>query len=74
MQVSSYLKNARRSMRHKLIGYMIVLAVLLVAALYAGLTLFGRLSSPKAEIKRRWISRWRSFRTIWNLFGTMSPL
>ena len=27
MQVSSYLKNARRSMRHKLIGYMIVLAV-----------------------------------------------
>ena len=30
MQVSSYLKNARRSMRHKLIGYMIVLAVLLV--------------------------------------------
>lgn len=33
MQVSSYLKNARRSMRHKLIGYMIVLAVLLVAAL-----------------------------------------
>ena len=52
MQVSSYLKNARRSMRHKLIGYMIVLAVLLVAALYAGLTLFGRLSSPKAEIKK----------------------
>lgn len=48
MQVSSYLKNARRSMRHKLIGYMIVLAVLLIAALYAGLTLFGRLSSPKA--------------------------
>lgn len=33
MQVSSYLKNAKRSMRHKLIGYMIVLAVLLVAAL-----------------------------------------
>ena len=30
MQVSSYLKNAKRSMRHKLIGYMIVLAVLLV--------------------------------------------
>ena len=29
MQVSSYLKNAKRSMRHKLIGYMIVLAVLL---------------------------------------------
>ena len=53
MHVSSYLKNAKRSMRHKLIGYMIVLAVLLVAALYAGLTLFGRLSSPKAEIKRR---------------------
>lgn len=52
MQVSSYLKNAKRSMRHKLIGYMIVLAVLLVAALYAGLTLFGRLSSPKAEIKK----------------------
>ena len=52
MQVSSYLKNARRSMRHKLIGYMIVLAVLLIAALYAGLTLFGRLSSPKAEIKK----------------------
>ena len=52
MQVSSYLKNARRSMRHKLIGYMIVLAVLLVAALYAGLALFGRLSSPKAEIKK----------------------
>ena len=52
MQVSSYLKNARRSMRHKLIGYMIVLAVLLIAALYAGLTLFGRLSSPQAEIKK----------------------
>ena len=52
MQVSSYLKNARRSMRHKLIGYMIALAVLLVAALYAGLFLFGRLSSPKAEIKK----------------------
>lgn len=51
MQVSSYLKNARRSMRHKLIGYMIVLAVLLIAALYAGLTLFGRLSSPKLKLK-----------------------
>ena len=52
MQVSSYLKTAKRSMRHKLIGYMIVLAVLLIAALYAGLTLFGRLSSPQAEIKK----------------------
>ena len=66
MQVLSYLKNARRSMRHKLIGYMIVLAVLLIAALYAGLTLFGRLSSPKAEIKHfypEWKVRfWQSFR------------
>ena len=52
MQVSSYLKTAKRSMRHKLIGYMIALAVLLIAALYAGLTLFGRLSSPQAEIKK----------------------
>ena len=52
MQVLSYLKTAKRSMRHKLIGYMIVLAVLLIAALYAGLTLFGRLSSPQAEIKK----------------------
>ena len=52
MQVSSYLRNARHSMRHKLIGYMIALAVLLVAALYTGLFLFGRLSSPKAEIKK----------------------
>ena len=33
MQVSSYLKNARRSMRHKLIGYLIELAELRVAAL-----------------------------------------
>ena len=52
MQVLSYLKTAKRSMRHKLIGYMIALAVLLIAALYAGLTLFGRLSSPQAEIKK----------------------
>ena len=52
MQVLSYLKTAKRSMRHKLIGYMIALAVLLITALYAGLTLFGRLSSPQAEIKK----------------------
>ena len=52
MQVSSYLKTAKRSMRHRLIGYMIVLAALLVAVLYMGLFLIGRLSSPKAEIKK----------------------
>ena len=52
VQVSSYLKNAQRSMRHKLIGYMIALAVLLVAALCTGLFLFGRLSSPKSEIQK----------------------
>ena len=52
MQVFSYLKTAKRSMRHRLIGYMIALAALLVAVLYMGLFLFGRLSSPKAEIKK----------------------
>ena len=46
MQVSSYLKNARRSMRHKLIGYMIVLAVLLAAAL--GLNAYQYLQSRKS--------------------------
>ena len=52
MQVLSYLKTAKRSMQHRLIGYMIALAALLVAVLYMGLFLFGRLSSPKAEIKK----------------------
>ena len=78
MQVSSYLKNARRSMRHKLIGYMIVLAVLLVAALYAGLTLFGRLSSPKAEIKKALDLQMEIFQndmeSLWHNVSVMSLL
>lgn len=78
MQVSSYLKNARRSMRHKLIGYMIVLAVLLVAALYAGLTLFGRLSSPKAEIKKALDLQMEIFQndmeSLWHNVSVMSIL
>ena len=78
MQVSSYLKNARRSMRHKLIGYMIVLAVLLVAALYAGLTLFGRLSSPKAEIKKALDLQMEVFQndmeSLWHNVSVMSIL
>ena len=78
MQVSSYLKNAKRSMRHKLIGYMIVLAVLLVAALYAGLTLFGRLSSPKAEIKKALDLQMEIFQndmeSLWHNVSTMSIL
>ena len=78
MQVSSYLKNARRSMRHKLIGYMIVLAVLLVAALYAGLTLFGRLSSPKAEIKKTLDLQMEVFQndmeSLWHNVSVMSIL
>ena len=78
MQVSSYLKNARRSMRHKLIGYMIVLAVLLVAALYAGLTLFGRLSSPKAEIKEALDLQMEIFQndmeSLWHNVSVMSIL
>ena len=78
MQVSSYLKNARRSMRHKLIGYMIVLAVLLIAALYAGLTLFGRLSSPKAEIKKALDLQMEVFQndmeSLWHNVSVMSIL
>lgn len=78
MQVSSYLKNAKRSMRHKLIGYMIVLAVLLVAALYAGLTLFGRLSSPKAEIKKALDLQMEIFQndmeSLWHNVSVMSLL
>ena len=78
MQVSSYLKNARRSMRHKLIGYMIVLAVLLIAALYAGLTLFGRLSSPKAEIKKALDLQMEVFQndmeSLWHNVSVMSLL
>ena len=78
MQVSSYLKNARRSMRHKLIGYMIVLAVLLIAALCAGLTLFGRLSSPKAEIKKTLDLQMEVFQndmeSLWHNVSVMSIL
>ena len=78
MQVSSYLKNARRSMRHKLIGYMIVLAVLVVAALYAGLTLFGRLSSPRAEIKKALDLQMEVFQndmeSLWHNVSVMSIL
>ena len=78
MQVSSYLKTAKRSMRHKLIGYMIVLAVLLVAALYAGLTLFGRLSSPKAEIKKTLDLQMEVFQndmeSLWHNVSIMSIL
>lgn len=45
-------KNARRSLKHKLFVYMAALAVLLVAALCAGLLVFGRLSSPRSEMSR----------------------
>ena len=78
MQVSSYLKNARRSMRHKLIGYMIVLAVVLIAVLCAGLTLFGRLSSPKAEIKKTLDLQMEVFQndmeSLWHNVSVMSIL
>ena len=49
MRMPNY-KSARRSMRHRLGGYMAALAALLIAAVCIGLFSFGRLSSPKAEI------------------------
>lgn len=45
----SDIKKARRSMRHKLIWYMAAVAIFLALVLWAGLFLFGRLSSPRTE-------------------------
>ena len=57
---------------------LIVLAVLLVAALYAGLTLFGRLSSPKAEIKKALDLQMEVFQndmeSLWHNVSVMSIL
>lgn len=78
MQVLSYLKTAKRSMRHRLIGYMIALAALLVAVLYMGLTLFGRLSSPKDEIKKTLDLQMEVFQndmeSLWHNVSIMSIL
>ena len=78
MQVLSYLKTAKRSMRHRLIGYMIALAALLVAVLYMGLFLFGRLSSPKDEIKKTLDLQMEVFQndmeSLWHNVSIMSIL
>ena len=78
MQVLSYLKTAKRSMQHRLIGYMIALAALLVAVLYMGLFLFGRLSSPKAEIKKTLDLQMEVFQndmeSLWHNVSIMSIL
>lgn len=46
------IKTARRSMKHKLFGYMTALAALLVVALCMGLLVLGRLNSPKEDMAK----------------------
>ena len=45
----SVLKITRRSLRRKLFGYMTLLALILAAALCAGLFLIGRINSPEED-------------------------
>ena len=80
------IKTARRSMKHKLFGYMTASAALLVVALCMGLLVLGRLNSPKEDMAKALNLQLKVFRddmeSMWknkatlaeNLSGEMTAL
>lgn len=70
------IKTARRSMKHKLFGYMTALAALLVVALCMGLLVLGRLNSPKVDMTKALNLQLKVFRddmeTMWKNNATLA--